>query len=35
MVWGSNWVATGAPEADVKAMLTDLYGNLINALAKI
>lgn len=35
VVWGSNWVATGAPEADVKAMLTDLYGNLINALAKI
>ena len=34
VVWGSNWVATGAPEADVKAMLTDLYTNLINAMAK-
>ncbi|MEN9727664.1 MAG: hypothetical protein RL434_2030 [Pseudomonadota bacterium] len=34
VVWGSNWVATAAPEADVKAMLTDLYTNLINALGK-
>lgn len=34
VVWGSNWVAKGAPEADVKAMLTGLYENLIGAMAK-
>ncbi len=35
VVWGSNWVAKGAPDAEVKTMLTGLYGNLIDALAKI
>ncbi len=34
VVWGSNWVAKGAPEAEVKTMLTGLYENLINAIAK-
>lgn len=34
VVWGSNWVAKGAPEAEIKTMLTDLYNNLIDALAK-
>lgn len=35
VVWGSNWVAKGAPEAEVRTMLTGLYDNLIGALAKI
>jgi hypothetical protein len=35
VVWGSNWVATTAPEVEVRTMLTGLYDNLIGALAKI
>ena len=35
IAWGSNWVAKGAPEAEVKTMLTGLYGSLIDALAKL
>ncbi len=35
IVWGSNWVANGAPEAEVKKMLEDLYNGLIAALAKL
>lgn len=34
IAWGSNWVAKGAPEADVKAMLSGLYNAIIDALAK-
>lgn len=35
VAWGSNWVAKGAPEAEVNTLLTGLYNNLIDALAKI
>lgn len=35
VVWGSNWVATSAPEAEVKTMLTGLYENLIGAIGKL
>jgi len=35
VVWGSNWLAKGAPEAEVKAMLTGLYENLIGAMGKL
>ena len=34
IAYGSNWVAKGAPEADVKAMLTGLYNAIIDAIAK-
>jgi uncharacterized protein YndB with AHSA1/START domain len=34
IAYGSNWVAKGAPEAEVKAMLTGLYNAIIDALAK-
>lgn len=34
IVWGSNWVANGAPESEVKTMLSGLYNTLIDALAK-
>lgn len=34
IAWGSNWVAKGAPEADVKGMLSGLYNAIIDALAK-
>jgi len=34
VVWGSNWTAKGAPEAEVKTMLSGLYDNLINMIAK-
>jgi hypothetical protein len=32
--WGSNWVPKGAPVDAVRAMLTALYGNLIDALVR-
>lgn len=32
--WGSNWIAKGAPEAEVKPMLAGLYNKLIDTLAK-
>ena len=35
VAWGSNWVAKGAPEAEVNTMLAGLYNGLIDALAKI
>ncbi|MGE0336997.1 MAG: SRPBCC family protein [Gammaproteobacteria bacterium] len=35
VVWGSNWLAKGAPEAEVKTMLTGLYENLIGAMGKL
>ena len=35
IAWGSNWVAKGAPEAEVKTMLTGLYNGLIDAIAKL
>lgn len=34
VAWGSNWVAKGAPEADVKGMLSGLYNAIIDAMAK-
>ncbi len=34
IAYGSNWVAKGAPEADVKAMLTGLYNAIIDAIVK-
>lgn len=33
--WGSNWDAKGASEDEIKTMLTDLYGNLLDGLHKI
>ena len=33
--WGSNWVAKGAPEAEVKPMIEGLYNKLIDAIAKV
>lgn len=35
IAWGSNWVAKGAPEAEVVTMLTGLYNNLIDQIAKL
>jgi hypothetical protein len=32
--WGSNWVAKGAPEAEVKPMLSGLYGKIIDQIEK-
>lgn len=33
--WGSNWVAKGAPEAEVKPMIAGLYNKLIDTIAKV
>lgn len=33
--WGSNWVAKGAPEAEVKPMIVGLYNKLIDRLGKL
>jgi hypothetical protein len=33
--WGSNWIAKGAPDADVKAMLEGLYGRLIDGIVRL
>jgi hypothetical protein len=33
--WGSNWEAKGAPEAEIKTMLTGLYGSLLDGLHKL
>lgn len=32
--WGSNWVAKGAPEAEVKPMLAGLYNKIIDNIEK-
>ncbi len=32
VAYGSNWVPQGASEAEVKALLTDLYGAIISAI---
>jgi hypothetical protein len=32
--WGSNWVAKGAPEAEVKPMLSGLYNKIIDSIEK-
>ena len=34
IAYGSNWVAKGAPEAEVQGLLTGLYGAIIDAIAK-
>lgn len=34
IAYGSNWVAKGAPESEVRSMLTGLYNGIIDALAK-
>ena len=31
--WGSNWIAKGVPDAQVREMLVGLYGRLIDGLA--
>ena len=31
--WGSNWVAKGVPDAQVREMLVRLYGSLIDGLS--
>jgi hypothetical protein len=33
--WGSNWIAKGSPAADVRKMLEDLYGRLIDAIVRV
>lgn len=33
--WASNWVAKGAPDAEVRAMLTGLYGRLIDGIVRL
>lgn len=33
--WGSNWIAKGAPEAEVRAMLVGLYGRLIDGIVRL
>ena len=32
--WGSNWVAKGAPEAEIKPMLSGLYNKIIDSIEK-
>ncbi len=34
IAYGSNWVAKGAPEAEVKTMLAGLYNAIIDAIAQ-
>lgn len=34
IAYASNWVANGAPEAEVQALLTGLYNAIIDAMAK-
>ncbi|MBK6656943.1 MAG: SRPBCC family protein [Proteobacteria bacterium] len=34
-VWSSNWDAKGVSEAEVKTMLTTLYGTLLDGLVKL
>lgn len=33
--WGSNWVAKGQPEADVRAMVSALYERLIDGIVSV
>ena len=33
--WGSNWIAKGAPEAEVRPMLEGLYTKLIDGMVKL
>ena len=33
--WGSNWIAKGASEADVRKMVTDLYGRIIDGILRV
>jgi len=33
--WGSNWIAKGSPEAEVRKMLVDLYGRLIDGIVRV
>ena len=33
--WGSNWVAKGAPDAEVQKMLVGLYNTLIDGIVKL
>ncbi len=33
--WGSNWIAKGAPEAEVRQMLTDLYNRIIDGILRV
>ena len=31
--WGSNWIAKGVPDAQVREMLVGLYGRLIDGIS--
>jgi hypothetical protein len=31
----SNWIAKGSPEAEVRKMLVDLYGRLIDGIVRV
>lgn len=33
--WGSNWIARGAPESDVREMVTTLYERLIDGVVRL
>jgi hypothetical protein len=33
--WGSNWIAKGRPDADVRTMLTQLYTTLIEGIVRV
>ena len=33
--WGSNWIAKGAPEAEIRPMLEGLYNKLIDGMVKL
>ena len=35
IAWGSNWEPKGTPESEVAAMLTGLYNDLVDSLAKL
>lgn len=32
--WGSNWVAKGAPESEIKPLLSGLYNKIIDSIEK-
>jgi hypothetical protein len=33
--WGSNWIAKGAPEAEVRKMVIDLYNRIIDGILRV
>jgi hypothetical protein len=33
--WASNWIARGAPDAEVREMVTALYGRMIDGVVRM